>query len=245
MSSQVNGTFDFRSDTPKSKNPDVANDPDALSPTLRKYHLFLWSKLLPNGKLFNLDASTSDAYLHHKSDLGEFFLSSDTANSSYKQVQRLSHIRNQIPIDEIERFRTLIYSIGNMIVFPGRRINGHQTLNQARGCNGIIGDRFDLTLECIRRHFVQEDSPLSETMNAFAGFFDLFGSFQGYVDFFHLRDLVTENFSAIRFYLPFNGFEQQSPYPDSIDAFREYFHQAGKFIQARNQRISEYAQSQL
>lgn len=41
--SQIDLTFDFRSDTPPGK------DPDALSPTLRRYRKLLWSKLLPGG----------------------------------------------------------------------------------------------------------------------------------------------------------------------------------------------------
>ena len=42
-------TFDFRSDTPPGR------DPDALSPTLRRYHQLLWSKPLPSGAPFELD----------------------------------------------------------------------------------------------------------------------------------------------------------------------------------------------
>lgn len=235
MTTTIDTTLNFWSDTPEGK------DPDAVSPTLREYHRILWSKPLPNNVAFTLDAKTPDAYLHHRSDLGEFFLSSDTANSSYKQVRALAHLRNQIPADEVSTFRTLIYSIGNMIIFPGRQAAGNMTPNQARGCNRMIGDRFDLTLECIRRHYLQNDSPLAETLKAYAVFFDLFGSFRGYVDFFLLQDLVAEDYSEIGFYLPFHDFPDQSPYPDSIDAFRTYFSEASKFIHARNRRISEYA----
>ena len=45
-------TFDFRSDTPPGK------DPDARSPTLRRYHQLLWSKPLPSGAPFELDVTT-------------------------------------------------------------------------------------------------------------------------------------------------------------------------------------------
>ena len=57
-------------DTPEGK------DPDSYSATLRKYHQILWSKKLPNGMIFDLDVETRQL-LHHKSELGEFFLSSD------------------------------------------------------------------------------------------------------------------------------------------------------------------------
>ncbi len=43
--------------------------------------------------------------------------------------------------------------------------------------------RFDLTLECIRRHYLDEPSPLSDTLAWYADFFGLFGDFAGYVDF--------------------------------------------------------------
>ena len=48
-----------------------------------------------------------------------------------------------------------------MMVFPGNRIQGKWTVNQARGCLKKISDRFDLTVECIRRHYARQSSPLS------------------------------------------------------------------------------------
>ena len=62
------------------------------------------------------------------------------------------------------------------------------TINGARGVNGKIKDRFDLTLECIRRHYTSEKSPLSDTLQRYSPFFNLFENFQGYVDFFLLQD---------------------------------------------------------
>src|SRR4051812_14267256 len=71
----IDVSFDFRSDTPGYGLPRV--DPDASSPTLRRYHQLLWSKRLPSGAPFLLDVTTPGAYLHHLSPLGEFRLSSD------------------------------------------------------------------------------------------------------------------------------------------------------------------------
>ena len=73
--------FNFYSDTPKGKDPDTNSD------TLRKYHQFLWSKSLPNGSIFNLDIKTPKI-LHYKSDLGEFFLSSDSLAHDYSKWKR-------------------------------------------------------------------------------------------------------------------------------------------------------------
>ncbi len=65
--SHIDITFDFRLDTPEGK------DPDAHSPTLRRYHKLLWSKPLPNGVVFTLDDTTPRVYLHHRSEKGEYF----------------------------------------------------------------------------------------------------------------------------------------------------------------------------
>jgi hypothetical protein len=236
MKSPIDINFDFRTDTPED------GDPDALSPRLRSYHKLLWSKPLPNGKPFNLSDTTRGAYLHHKSDLGEFFLSSDTTNSSYMQVGHIQGIRSQIPEDEMSCFRTLMYSIGNMILFPGRKVDGKWTINQARGCyRATIGDRFDLTLECIRRHYHHEPSPLADTLKRYADFFMLFDDFRGYVDFFLLHDLVNDDCSSVTFFLPFFDFGHQSPYPSSVDNFKSYMEGATKYMTARNNRIYEYA----
>lgn len=237
MTCPIDITFDFRSDTPGYPK----RDPDAVSPTLRKYHKILWSKPLPTGRRFTLDDTTRWAYLHHHSEVGEFFLSSDTLNQSYGRNRRVAEIRRRIPQEELSHFRALMYSIGNMIVFPGRRIGGKWTINQARGCNKSIGDRFDLTLECVRRHYAGQSSPLADCLTRYADFFDLFVGFQGYVDFFLLNDLVNGDGSAVRFFLPFAGFTRRSPYPDSLVAFRAYLEESTNFILARNQRILEFA----
>lgn len=238
MNRPIDITFDFRTDTPEY------GDPDALSPTLRRYHKLLWSKPLPDGKPFDLNDTTRLHYLHHKSELGEFLLSSDTTNSGYRQVGHLQYIRSQIPEEERNHFGTLIYSIGNMIVFPGRKVDGKWTINQTRGCyRGTIGDRFDLTLECIRRHFQDEPSPLADTLNRYKDFFRLFTDFRGYVDFFLLHDLVTDDYSSVRFFLPFIDFGHRSPYPSSVVEYKAYMQGATQYIKARNKRIHEYAMS--
>ena len=80
----------------------------------------------------------------------------------------------------------------------GNRIDRKWTINQARGCLRRISDRLDLTLECIRRHYLGLDDPsrLGETLKLYSDFFALFESFRGYVDFFLLQDLVTDDYSA-------------------------------------------------
>jgi hypothetical protein len=221
-------TFDFRSDTPPEQ------DPDTFSPTLRSYHQLLWSKPLPRGELFELDATGPPYYLHHRSEVGEYWLSSDAVVPSFSW---LAPIIDQIPEVERDEFKQVCYTIGGMMVFPAQRVDGKMTINGARGWHPRIKDRFDLTVECIRRHYVGEPSPLSDTLARYADFFGLFRDFAGYVDFFHLQDLVDRDASTVRFFMPFADFTA-SPLPATVDAYREYSQRAIEFIQSRNRRIA-------
>ena len=57
-----------------------SQDSDAKSRTLKGYHKILWSKSLPNWKIFNLNDDNpelSKNYLYHKSELGYFVFGSD------------------------------------------------------------------------------------------------------------------------------------------------------------------------
>jgi hypothetical protein len=231
---QIDTTFDFRTDTPPGK------DPDTYSATLRQYHKQLWSKPLPGGVVFKLVDTTPHVYLHHQSEIGEFFLSSDSVVPSFTREKRIAHIINQISEYELDEFKTIGYTIGGMMVFPGNRVDGKMTINGARGFHPLIKDRFDLTVECFRRYYSNEISPLSDTLERYADFFTLFENFRGYVEFFLLHDLVTDNFSGVKFFLPFSDFNT-SPLPASREEYIEYKKLAVEFIEARNRRIIEYS----
>ena len=228
--SKIDTNFDFRSDTPPGK------DPDALSPTLRSYHKLLWSKPLPSGVVFELIDTTAQVYLHHYSELGEFFLSSDTVVPSFTREHKIAHIINQIPADELVAFNTIGYTIGGMMVFPGNRIDRKMTINGGRGFHPRIKDRFDLTVECIRRHYSNGNSPLGVTLERYTDFFSLFEDFRGYVEFFLLQDMVAKDFSSVKFFLPFDDFNT-SPLPASKEAYIAYKQHTIEFIKARNRRI--------
>jgi Family of unknown function (DUF6994) len=234
MTDVIDTTFDFRSDTPPG------TDPDTTSPTLRRYHQLLWSKPLPSGAAFELDVTTQSVYLHHRSELGEFFLTSDAVIPTFTRWQKMKHITEQLPEAKNEAFRTLGYTIGGMMVFPGNQVDGKPTINGARGLHPQIRDRFDLTLECIRRHYLGEpNNPLSNALARYADFFGLFGGFAGYVDFFLLKDLVNEGSSTIKFFTPFGDFGEYV-LPATLDAYRGYRRRAMEFIDSRNRRIAAY-----
>ena len=92
---KIDPDFDFRSDTGPNK------DPDQHSSTLRQYHKALWSKRLPNKTLLDLSDAQPGKYLYHKSELGEFNLTSDCISHSYRNVVRMKNIVDQVPHKEM------------------------------------------------------------------------------------------------------------------------------------------------
>lgn len=220
-------TFNFYTDS-------NGRDPDKSSLTMRRYHKELWSKQLPCGKFFELRDDIKGAYLHHKSEIGEFYLGSDSITHSYKSQKRKKWLTEQIPNDVDEIFNAGS-TIGGFILFPNKSINRKNTINQARGVNPYIDDLFDLTLECIRLFYLDQHSPLFDTLNRYKSFFELFENFRGYIDFFLLNDLVDENLN-IRFYLPFDNFKSKPKF-SSIEDYIIYKKQVISFVNLRNHRI--------
>lgn len=234
----IDVTFDMRTDA-------GGGDPDSRSATLRAYHRLLWSKPLPSGIMFDLDAT-----LYHRSaELGEFWLSSDSITHSYRKWTRpvrIAEVVRAVPEDELKSFVDLAYTVGGFIVFPlGVQRDGvwQQSINQRRGTSAAIRDRFDLTLECIRRHYTGEPSPLRETLDGHTEFFALFGSFAGYVDHFLLNDLVTDDYHAVRFFKAFDNFSGDALPSASVVEYREYMRRSMAFVRARNERIARWAAS--
>ncbi len=232
MSEVIDTEFRVYTDTPRGK------DPDTHSPTLRRYHKSLWSKTLPNGRLFELVDTHPSGYLYHKFDTKEFFLSSDAITHSYRGTKRISHVIEQIPADLPNGLFDLGSTIGAYTVFPGNKIDNKMTINGARGCNPKILDRFDITLECIRLYYSNIENPLSAVFHRYSDFFALFQDFRGYVDFFLFNDLVTADYSAVNFHIPYKCFEG-SPLPQSKEEYLEYHASTVSFIKARAKRIKD------
>ncbi len=226
----IDTTFNFHSDS-------KGGDPDCKSPTLRRYHKTLWSKQLPTGHIFELTDTKKGAYLYHKSSLGEFFLGSDAISHSYRKHKRKVWLTQQIP-EEVQELFHAGSTIGGYTLFPSNRIDNQHTINQARGVNRYIDDRFDLTLECIRLFYADQPSPLYLTLLRYKDFFDLFLNFEGYVNFFLLNDLVDKN-GHIRFYLPFDQFKT-SPAFTSLEDYLMYKDRVMAFVKTRNRRIVDY-----
>ena len=107
MVASIDITFKMYTGTPPNK------DPDTYSRKQRDYHLLLWNKPLPSGKRLKLTGSKNPPYsLTHKSELGEFCLSSDSILHTYTRWTResMSRIIRAIPKSENERKARCIYT---------------------------------------------------------------------------------------------------------------------------------------
>jgi len=221
-------------------------DPDTHSKTLKCYHQLLWSKELPSGERFLLEEGVGKRYLTFHGSAGEQFLASDSIGNSFShhKGKKMSFVLSQIDPSLLKEFREINSTIGGFILFPGNKIDGRATINGLRGLNHKIADRFDLTLECIRRHYVSLDSPLREVLERYENFFELFKDFRGYVDFFHLNDLVSSDYSEVKFFILTEPPFESSGLPRDVPEYLEYRENSMNFVRLRNLRLLNWAANQ-
>lgn len=219
-------TFDVQSDS-------RGKDPDWASATLKAYHQLLWSKLLPNGKKLTLE-SGKDCYLKGNG----FCFGSDSITATFRngRNKHFDEFKAAIPnYDEYEkRNLSKLYTIGGTIIFP----QTSWSMNRARGCHPRICDRWDLTLECIRRFYNGESSPLDRSIRECEEFYEWFIDFKGYIDFFLLQDCVDDNYD-VKFWLETPLFNS-NPIPQDIGTYLPWIDTQLEFAEKRNKRILEY-----
>lgn len=234
-------SFDYKTDSPAKTRA----DPDRDSQRLRLDHELLWTKELRPGVSFAPSVSSArNEYLIFTDAFGaRHCYGSDAITGSYTTWLKPKALVNAIAgLDDDQRSRYLNppYTIGSAMIWPVRKKDPY-TMNRARGLNAKIGDRMDLTLECIRRHYTGEpESPLASVLNAYADFFALFDGFTEFVDFFHLQDLVTPDYDEVRFYLPFDNFERSGT-PATTEECVTYREATLEFIAGRNRRMAKWA----
>lgn len=223
---EVNVDYNFFDDTPAGK------DPDSHSPTLRRYHRLLWSKPLPDGRPFELHAGRAlSPYLVYQADGTRIVLGSDTIATRHRR--KLHHLYVQMPDKANDAFVRRSYTLCGFMVFP---VSG-RSLNQARGTHPRIQDRWDLTLDAIRRFYLGGTSPLASTLDRYTGFFELFGSFDGYVKHFLLDDFLDAS-GGVRLLLP------ESPVlPSDLATYARYRQQNLNLFKARRLRILDEIRS--
>ncbi len=244
----IDTSFDFTLDTPHywdgfwDANDGLGtggNDPDAKSPTLREYHRILWSKSLPNGEMMELISGPGNDYLTWKG----FRFGSDSIIVSfrYKQYREILEAVSKQVTDYhqfVEDFLHRSYTIGGTVIFP--KHNGG--INQSRGCNPLIRDRWDLTLECIRLYYLDEWSPLYEVLKQDEEFFSLFVDFKGYVDFFFFQDCVSDDYSQVLMFEGTCDFKED-PLPKTVEDYFAFIDAEMAFLEKRNQRITEWCKA--
>ncbi|AMM31932.1 hypothetical protein SA2016_1251 [Sinomonas atrocyanea] len=231
-------SFDYKTDKPAKSRPDADND----SPQLRVDHELLWTKKLNSGVLFAPTAPSArrNGYLIYTDASGErHWYGSDAITNSYTGWLTPNSLAGAVAsLSPAQRSRYLNppYTIGSAMIWPVKSQEPY-TINKARRS---IGDRMDLTLECIRRHYAGEgESPLTAVLNAYADFLGLFNGFEEFVDFFHLQDLVTPDYSKIQFYLPFESFEHPRT-PVTATEYVTYREATLEFVARRGRRMAEW-----
>lgn len=226
---KIDINFDYREDS-------NCGDPDADSKKLYADHKLLWTKPLPCGNIFDLEVITKNG------KYGRLLIKNNNINDNFSSDRMCPHFDGTyrgkfdgwLPSLDIDELKRKVRKIGGHIIFPAHRRNGF-TINQARGINRKICDRFDLTLECIRKFYITEESPLYDTLSRYKDFFNLFIDFNGYIDFFMLQDFLDKN-GKIKFYLPFDNFNR-NPLPQSIEEYNQYRIKTLDLINNRNKRI--------
>lgn len=225
----INVTFDVKSDS-------RGKDPDYASATMKSYHQLLWSKPLPNGEVMQLETG-KDCYLKWNG----IYLGSDSITATFRngRNKHFEEFKNGIPnYEEYEKENlSKLYTIGGAIIFP----QTHWSMNRARGCHPRICDRWDLTLECIRRYYAGEHSPLDKSLMESKQFFDLFVDFKSYTDFFLLQDCVDDSYK-VKFWFDTPLFENE-PMPKTLESYLAWIQTQLDFTAKRNKRIQEYINS--
>ena len=117
----------------------------------------------------------------------------------------------------------------------------HQnSMNQARGVNPFIWDRFDLTLKCIKIFYETPDAfnPLSKQMKTDQWFYDLFLDFNGFVDFFFLQDF-TDGCGNVRYYFD-DGLFRKHPRPMTTEEYWKFIEVQAYIREKRRERIRNF-----
>lgn len=240
----IDVSFDFTTDTKgfwdgfwerKDGLGSGGADPDNASRTLQKYHQILWSKQLPNGEVMDLHTGTGANYLTWKN----YRFGSDSIIVSFR-YQRYRYMMDQVR-ERVSDFQAFFeefirkgYTIGGAIIFPKHK----DSINQNKGTNKYIADRWDLTLECIRRFYLGEYSPLYNVLLNDKGFFDLFVDFKGYIDYFFLQDAVSLDYTEVNLWCGNADFAEEA-LPKTVEDYFTFINNELDFTEKRNKRIQQ------
>lgn len=247
----IDTSFDFTTDSPNywdgfwNRNEGRGaggSDPDSSSPTLQKYHQILWSRVLPCGKEMGL--VTKGTKCSRCLEWEDFTFTSDSIAVSHrygKMNDILKQFEKVVPNYHayMENFIHKAYTIGGMMIWPCRR----GSINQAKGCNGKIADRIDRTLECVRRYYNNEESPMSHCLENDSRFFELFVDFKGFVDFFFFQDLVSTDYKRVNMMVGNNDFSTPA-LAQSVEEYCQWLETQLVLVAKRNERIKNFIEKE-
>ena len=239
-------------------NHDKVRDIDTYSPTLREYQACIYKKVLHEGELFDLKIGNDPEYdylywnnpTYYGNDLEKSRFASDSIVNMQERYapqekefipdKNIKHYKNKL-----KKYVRAASTIGGEIIFPKHP----NSVNMARGRNHKIKDRFDLTLECIRRFYEKDeekrDSPLYEVLKADKKFFNLFKDFDNYVKFFYLDGSYVQG-GKIKFFIGgdmfkkgMDGFKNPdfSPFPKDETEWNRLYRKQLKYLKKRNKQI--------
>jgi hypothetical protein len=234
--------------------PGRDRDPDWVSVRLRDSHRLLWSKPLPDGRVLQLSALKRADYLKVVSPPEGWTVGSDNFATTHA---------NALPVFSAgldgftDRHLCGLCSIGGYIVFPNQRAQQLPTtvnetarpwsLNQVRGMERRISDRFDLTLEAIRLSYegilLRSENPIGDVLEAYRWWFELFGKgaegFRRFADFFFLTPMLDSGGGVTAFGRLGLAFDHALP-KDDESAYTEYIVDQLSFVADRNQLITDW-----
>lgn len=179
-----------------------AQDPADFSAKLAQYQILLYTKPLPSGGFLKLRANKFNQ-VEAELPSGESILLTSMPLIHQACFEADNHeLLSKLPQSQVDiMLRTLVTS-GNYMLIPAQPLNGYR-LDDFRK-NPRIGNRIDLYLECVRRQYAGEPSPLDDILNPFKPWFELFLSFKQFVEFFYLGNLYDPKLKKIHFFKTFD-----------------------------------------
>ena len=225
----------------------LKRDPDKYSKELGEAHCLLWES---KGKFGDFEWNSLNKlkttingveYIFTPDSITNGFVDSERVikGTNVKEKDAIKNYGNEVQ-SLVKEYQDTDYTIGSSIIFPVA-INGEKirwTMNIARGLSSLVHDRIDYTLECIKMFYEEKpNNPLQNALERSSKFFELFDSFEEYVDFFFLNDLVDSEGNVISFT---GEIDFSNPFPQTKEKYKEYLTKMMTFVEKRNKRIQEY-----
>jgi len=218
------------------------SNPNTDSETLRKYHRLLWNRELPNGQLMELEWGGSDnrLFLWNGMKFASEYLTTAFigrwSDSPFQGV--LDAVVDSTPDyrSYVEGYLHDFNTIGGFVILPVQLIGLRRvfTMKSRKPLHG----RWDLMLECIRRHYAGEDNLLSDACRRDIEFLNLFVDFEGYVQFFYLQDCLDSATGKVKFWIG-DGDLRNDTLPRDVEEYRKWIEAQREFVKARNIRIEK------